>query len=164
MSPSRSQLLTSATGLCNAFASAAPLDELLSHFSTTHHVTAKEHGEPFLAPFIGRQFSGLRGRDSLETYFGLLEKYLTFEDMSFGEWVIDPESRKVSCKGRARFKWIEGEGNGQWWDEQFAYILDFDQDAKVTDYQVWSDSGAAYLARIGKLNDMRKHYEKEQIS
>ena len=48
----------------------------------------------------------------------------------------------------------EGEGKGQSWDEEFAYILDFDQSAKVTDYQVWADSGAAYLARRGELKQV----------
>ncbi len=31
-------------------------------------------------------------------------------------------------------------------------MLDFDDEAKVTDYQVWADSGAAFLARKGQLN------------
>ncbi|KAI0788762.1 hypothetical protein C8Q75DRAFT_698017, partial [Abortiporus biennis] len=147
----RSQLLSSATALCNAFASKAPLPDLLAHFSSTHAVSAKEHGLPLLAPFLGRQFIGQSGPQSLSTYFELLQKYLTFDEMSFGDWVIDTESRKVACKGKARFKWIEGVGDGQWWDEQFAYILDFDDEGKVTDYQVFADSGAAYLARLGEL-------------
>ncbi len=76
--------------------------------------------------------------------------------IDLGEWVIDAENRKVSVRGQARFKWIEGAGEGQWWDEQFVYVLDFDDEAKVTDYQVWADSGAAYLARLGKLNELRE--------
>ena len=68
---------------------------------------------------------------------------------------MDPEARKVSVKGKAKFKWIEGIGDGNWWNEQFAYILDFDDEGKVTDYQVWADSGAAYLAWKGKLNAIR---------
>ncbi|KAI0073504.1 hypothetical protein K474DRAFT_1710635 [Panus rudis PR-1116 ss-1] len=162
MPPSRSQLLASAQALCNAFASKAPIPELLAHFSHTHAVSAREHGLPFLAPFLGRTFTGLTGDNSIESYFSLLQKYLTYEDMSFGSWVVDQEARKVSCKGQARFRWIEGQGEGHAWNEYFAYILDFDQDAKVTDYQVWADSGAAYLARTGKLNDVRKEYEQEQ--
>ncbi|KAK7687871.1 hypothetical protein QCA50_009090 [Cerrena zonata] len=104
--------------------------------SKTHQVTAKQYGLPLLAPFLGRQFSGLKGPNSLETYFSLLRKYLTFENMTFDEWVVDAESSKVSCRGGAKFKWIEGDGDGQWWDEKFMYILDFGQDVKVTDYQV----------------------------
>ena len=73
-----------------------------------------------------------------------------------GEWVVDPDARKVACKGKARFKWTEGVGKGQGWDEKFAYVLDFDDEGKVTDYQVWADSGAAYLARLGQLNNLRE--------
>lgn len=73
-----------------------------------------------------------------------------------GKWVVDPVARKVACKGTARFRWTEGSGDGQAWDEQFAYILDFDDESKVTDYQVWADSGAAYLARLGQLNGLRE--------
>lgn len=43
----------------------------------------------------------------------------------------------------------------QSWDETFTYSLDFDDELKVTDYQVWADSGAAYLARLGKLDDLK---------
>lgn len=70
--------------------------------------------------------------------------------------MVDVDTRKVSVTGNARFKWTEGVGEGQWWDEQFVYVLDFDDEAKVTDYQVWADSGAAYLAQVGKLNKLRE--------
>jgi len=59
----------------------------------------------------------------------------------------------VSVKGQAKFTWIE---TGQSWDETFTYSLDFDDEPKVTDYQVWADSGAAYLARLGKLDELMK--------
>jgi hypothetical protein len=59
----------------------------------------------------------------------------------------------VSVKGRAKFTWIE---TGQTWDETFTYSLDFDDESKITNYQVWADSGAAYLARINKLDHVRK--------
>jgi hypothetical protein len=58
----------------------------------------------------------------------------------------------VSVKGRAKFTWIK---TRQSWDETFTYTLDFDDEAKVTDYQVWADSGAAYLARLGQLDGSR---------
>lgn len=35
-------------------------------------------------------------------------------------------------------------------------MLDFDDEGKVTDYQVWADSGAAYLASKGQLDQSRK--------
>lgn len=73
---------------------------------------------------------------------------------------MDTETRKVCCKGKARFRWIEegslGEMRGEWWDEVFVYVLTFDEQAKVVDYQVWADSGAAYLARYGMLDDRRR--------
>ncbi|KAI0083917.1 hypothetical protein BDY19DRAFT_603036 [Irpex rosettiformis] len=159
MPATREQLQSSAAALCNDFATQAPLDTLLSHFSTTHQVSAKEHGLQLLAPFLGRTFTG---RTGLEEYFGLLQKYLVYENMSFGEWVVDAEARKVNVRGKARFEWIEGVGKGQWWDEEFVYVLDFDDEAKITNYQVWADSGAAYLARTGKLRDLCKGPEKKE--
>ncbi|PIL25113.1 hypothetical protein GSI_13002 [Ganoderma sinense ZZ0214-1] len=152
--PTREQLLRSAQALCSAFASKSDNDTLLSHFSSTHQISAIEHGLPLLAPFLGRSFSGRAGANSVPAYFDLLRQYLTYQDMSFGTWVVDAEAQRVSVKGRAQFTWIEGEGNGQSWDEAFAYILDFDHDAKITDYQVWADSGAAYLARHGQLKQL----------
>lgn len=156
MSPARDQLLASAKALCDAFASKAPVDELLSHFSTTHQIFAAEHGEPFLVPFVGHAFEGRSGPQSVHTYFSLLPKYLTYEDMTFSDWVVDTESRKVSTRGSAKFTWIEGQGEGNTWEEDFVYILDFDEVGKVTDYQVWADTGAAYLAQRGELNAKRK--------
>lgn len=152
--PTRPQLLQSAQALCNAFAAKSDNDTLLSHFSSTHQISAIEHGLPLLAPFLGRSFNGRTGVNSVSAYFDLLRQYLTYQDMSFGTWVVDAEAQRVSVKGRARFTWMEGEGKGQSWDEAFAYILDFDQDAKVTDYQVWADSGAAYLACRGRLKQL----------
>ncbi|KAI0766601.1 hypothetical protein BD413DRAFT_568933 [Trametes elegans] len=149
--PTRAQLLESAKALCTAFASKADVDTLLSHFSSTHQISACEHGLPVLAPFLGRPFTGRAGANSVAAYFELLQKHLTYENMSFGEWTVDAEAQRASVVGTARFTWAEGAGKGQAWDEQFVYVLDFDQDAKVTDYQVWADSGAAYLARTGAL-------------
>ena len=85
MSPTRSHLLASAQALCNDLAGKASLQAVLSHFSTTHQVSAHEYGLPLLAPFLGRTFTGLSGPNSLETYFMLLHTYLVYEDMSFGE-------------------------------------------------------------------------------
>lgn len=156
MVSARAQLLASAQALCSAFAAKADLNILLSHFSTTHEITAVEYGEPFLAPFVGRPFTGRQGPESVAAYFNLLQKYLTYENMTFVEWIVDSEARKVSVRGTAKFTWTEGPGEGQWWEEDFVYVLDFDDDGKVTDYQVWADSGAAYLASRGELNAKRK--------
>lgn len=149
--PTRAQLLQAAQALCSAFAAKADVGTLLAHFSSTHQISALEHGLPVLAPFLGRPFAGRAGPSSVPAYFELLQQHLTYEDMSFGPYVVDAEASRVSVKGSAKFTWAEGEGKGQAWDETFVYILDFDQDAKVTDYQVWADSGAAYLARKAEL-------------
>ncbi|GJE91179.1 hypothetical protein PsYK624_073280 [Phanerochaete sordida] len=160
MSLSRSDLLAAAQALCDGFASKRPLPELLALFSTTHTISAHEYGEPFLAPFLGRTFVGRHGPGSVEAYVGLLQTHLDYEDMAFDSWIVDTEARKVSCRGRAKFTWTEGVGRGNWWHEQFAYHLDFDEDAKVVNYKVWSDSGAAYLASKGQLNAAREAFEK----
>ncbi|KAI0343063.1 hypothetical protein BDW22DRAFT_1329429 [Trametopsis cervina] len=148
----RDSLHAAATSLCASFASHAPLPVLLAHFSSTHALSAHEHGLPQLAPFVGRTFEGRAG---LEEYFGLLQKHLTYEDMVFDSWTIDASARKVSVRGSARFHWTEGAGAGQWWDERFVHMLDFDDECKITDYQVWADTGAAYLARMGRLDELR---------
>ncbi|TBU27271.1 hypothetical protein BD311DRAFT_797850 [Dichomitus squalens] len=161
--PTRDQLLESAQALCHAFASKSDIDTLLSHFSSTHQISAFEHGLPLLAPFLGRHFHGRAGATSVPAYFQLLQHYLTYDDMSFGTWVVDADAQRVSVKGRAKFTWTEGDGKGQSWDEQFAYILDFDQDAKVTHYQVWADSGAAYLARRDELKQLIEGSESANV-
>ena len=74
--------------------------------------------------------------------------------MHFSEYIVDVEERRVAVKGKAEFTWIS---TNQKWNETFAYALDFDEKNKVTRYQVWADSGAAYLARIGELDQKRKN-------
>ncbi|KAF9076581.1 hypothetical protein BDP27DRAFT_1313574 [Rhodocollybia butyracea] len=146
---SRSHYLSSATAFCDSFAQTKDLDTILSHFSTTHKISAIEHGERALGQFLGRSFDGL---DGVRSYFEIMATLVSYEDMKFSEFVVDAEARKVACKGKAKFTWIE---TGESWDETFAYMLDFDDEGKVTDYQVWADSGAAYLARKGELGKVR---------
>ncbi|KIJ57854.1 hypothetical protein HYDPIDRAFT_120262, partial [Hydnomerulius pinastri MD-312] len=117
----------------------------LSHFSTTHQCTAMEHGLPAFAPFLGRPFNG---REGITEYFSIIASLLTYENMCFSEYFADAEARKVSVKGRATFARIT---TNESWDETFTYVLDFDDENKVTDYQVWADTGAAYLASKGQL-------------
>ncbi|KAI0396890.1 transcription elongation factor S-II [Xylariaceae sp. FL0594] len=127
-----------------------------------------EHGLPQLAPFLGRDFRGLEGA---RRYFSALGKYLSYEDMRFVEFVVDAEAEsddptkgqkgkeqeggrrkgrggKVAVRGKATFTWTETK---QSWDETFLYVLRFDSRCKLTRYEVWADSGAAYLARRGEL-------------
>ncbi|KAI1267431.1 transcription elongation factor S-II [Xylariaceae sp. FL1019] len=181
--PTREELLQAATSFCDSFAQKKPLEEILSHFpspssrtSQTPHsqsnnnenqaqkrneIIVHEHGLPELAPFLGRDFTGLAGA---REYFEIVGQCLEYEDMRFVEYIVDPNPRtetnegsgedrvngggKVVVRGKARFTWKETK---QSWDETFVYILCFDDSAKVTKYEVWADSGAAYLARRGAL-------------
>lgn len=144
--PARTKLLSAAESFCNAFASKASLDTILSHFSTRYQVTVYEHGLSRLTPFLGRPFTGL---DGVKDYFGLLAKYLSYENMQFKNYIVDASANRVSVRGEARFTWTS---TGQGWDEVFTYQLAFDDDGKVVSYDVWADSGAAYLASKGLLD------------
>jgi len=156
MSPSRSELLLAARQFCEDFSNKKDIATLIFHFSTTQQATAIEHGEPALAPFLGRPFVGLIG---VQKYFETVASLLSYENMRFSEFVVDTEPRKVAVTGRARFKWMS---TGECWDETFSYILDFDEEHKIVVYQVWADSGAAYLASKGKLDETRKKKESAQ--
>lgn len=69
--------------------------------------------------------------------------------MRFSDYIVDAEVRKVSVRGEAVFT---NKKTGQSWDEVFRYVLEFDEDAKVKTYEIWADSGAAYLASRGELS------------
>jgi hypothetical protein len=76
--------------------------------------------------------------------------------MSFSEYFADDSSSKVSVKGKAKFTW---NATGESWNEVFVYTLDLDEEAKITDYQVWADSGALYLASKGELQKAKNSSE-----
>lgn len=143
--PSRDELLRSAQTFCNSFSEKQDVETLLSYFSTAHEVSAIEYGLPALAPFLGRPFTGI---SEIRRYFELIGSLLSYNDISFSEYLVDPETMKVSVKGAATFAWLS---TGQSWDEVFTYTLDFDDEFKLVRYQVWADSGAAFLAGHGKL-------------
>jgi hypothetical protein len=149
MSPSRSDLLAAAKQFCDAFSEKRDITTLISFFSTTHQVSVIEHGLPALAPFLGRTFTGIRG---VKEYFELISSLLSYEDMTFSEFVVDSDTNKVAMKGQSRFTWLSTDES---WEEAFSYIVDFDEELKIAQYQVWADSGAAYLARKGKLKEVR---------
>lgn len=88
MVSSRNQLLQAAEALCADFSAKKDTDALLSHFSKTYSCTAIEHGEPGLAPFLGKSYNGL---EAIRSYFELLVKLLTYENMRFSEWIVDTE-------------------------------------------------------------------------
>jgi hypothetical protein len=149
MSPKRrDQLLQAAQTFCTSFASQKPPEEIFSLFSTSPDVTAYEHGLPQLAPFLGREY---KGQDGIRKYFLMISSHLTYENMRFSDYIVDEVEGKVSVRGEARFTWIS---SGQSWDEVFTYMLAFDENCKVTNYEIWADSGAAYLAGRGELSEL----------
>lgn len=177
--PTRAELLAAAQAFCDSCAQKKPLDEILSHFSPpppppsssskgeakgeTNEIIVHEHGLPQLAPFLGREFRGVQGA---RRYFEILGECLGYEGMRFVEFIVDcgddgdeknggggakgggGRGGKVVVRGLARFTWLE---TGQAWDETFVYVLGFDGGAGLVRYEVWADSGAAYLARRGEL-------------
>ena len=145
--PSYASLLNSATSFCTAFAShTSPPDLLHNHF-THHHpsIRVHEHGLPQLAPFLGRTFTGASG---LAEYLSLVSSSLTYSDLHFTSYLVDAAARQVCVRGRGRFTWTS---TGQSWEETFVYLLGFDEEGRVEGYEVWADTGAAWLAGRGEL-------------
>ncbi|KAG0637640.1 hypothetical protein HOY80DRAFT_248394 [Tuber brumale] len=146
---SPSPLQSAANALCDTLSQSPPppLPAILQHFTST--ATAYEHGLPQLTPFLGRELP-------IPDYFTILADSLSFRNMQFKEYIVDEASGKVFVRGTGRFIWT---ATGEAWDECFVYLLDFVKDAggmwKVGRYQVWADSGAAYLARIGRLKKVQ---------
>jgi hypothetical protein len=136
----RSTLLAAAKTFCDAFSQKKDLDYILSLFSTTNPTSVVEYGDPSLAPFLGRKFEGY---DGAKQYFEIIADLLSYEDMSFSEYVVDADEGKVAVKGKATFTW---KATGKIWEETFSYVLDFDEGAKLIRYQIWSDTGSAYFA------------------
>lgn len=71
-------------------------------------------------------------------------------------WIVDEASMAVCLRGNAKFVW---KSTGQAWDETFVYRIVVAEDAggkglKVQEYRVWADTGAAYLARLGRLGEL----------
>jgi hypothetical protein len=147
VSPSRETLLTAAQAFCNAFASGHPPETILAqHFTRRRsRILVLEHGLAQLAPFLGRTF---RGAEGLIQYLSVVSECLSFEGMRFTEYTVDAEARRVAVRGQARFTW---KSTGQVWDEEFVYVLAFDGEARVEKYEIWADSGAAWLASRGEL-------------
>ncbi|KAI0117657.1 hypothetical protein F4776DRAFT_636126 [Hypoxylon sp. NC0597] len=145
----RTELLEAATAFCDSFAQKKPLDEILSHFSSSDNILAYEHGLPELAPFLGREF---RGREGVKEYFNIISSCLSYENMRFADYIVDAVENRVAVRGTAKFTWT---ATGESWDEFFSYALKFDGERKVVSYEIWADSGAAYLARKGQLKELR---------
>ena len=86
--------------------------------------------------------------DGLKEYFSLLGEHPSYQNMKFKDFVVDPEALKLCCRGEATFTW---QSTKQSWDEVFSYMLVYDGDCKLKGYEVWADSGAAYLASKGEM-------------
>ncbi|KAL4991417.1 hypothetical protein BDW68DRAFT_141683 [Aspergillus falconensis] len=148
--------LTNATqSLLDAFSTSSDLPTILNTFTSVPPPTAHEHGLPQLAPFLGRTFTG---HDQVEEYFTLLNEHLRIESMRFDdekEWAVDLETGIVCLKGYARFVSKESK---EGWDEVFIYrivlVEDEEKEVKVRSYEVWADTGAAYLAAKGELKSL----------
>ncbi|KAF9892816.1 hypothetical protein FE257_000405 [Aspergillus nanangensis] len=140
------------SSLCDDFSTGRPLANILSNFTISPPPIALEHGLPQLAPFLGREFTGL---DGLQEYFTLIGDLLTIKSMRFDaqdQWVVDIAKGVVCLRGYARFSAKETD---QSWDEVFIYRIEGVGNEcgewKVRRYEVWADSGAAYLALKGLL-------------
>ncbi|KAL2866989.1 uncharacterized protein BJX67DRAFT_110199 [Aspergillus lucknowensis] len=155
---SRTDLISPAKALCNAFSTAADLPTILSTFTTSPAPQVLEHGLQSLAPFLGRTFTG---RDGVTKYFDILNELLGIESMSLDdekEWVVDAKSMAVCLRGKARFVAKE---TGEKWDEVFLYRISLAEEEgggglKVSVYEVWADTGAAYLARKEQLGNISR--------
>jgi hypothetical protein len=163
-SSSREELLRSTKELCNVFANHGTIEEIISCFSSkiqsndnnnnnndnddnndnNNNIRLFEHGLPELAPFIGRSFYGIQG---IKDYFTIISNTLEYEDMIFCDYIVDVEKKVVSVRGKAKFIWKSTKKS---WNEIFIYRIQLDNEYKILIYEVWADSGAAYLASQAK--------------
>lgn len=158
---SREELLRSTKELCGVFANHGTIEEIISCFSSKSRsnnnyyddnvndndndndntsIRIFEHGLPELAPFIGRSFYGIQG---ITDYFTIISNTLEYEDMYFYDYSVDIEKKVVSVRGKAKFIW---KSTTKYWNEIFIYRIQLDNEYKILIYEVWADTGAAYLA------------------
>jgi hypothetical protein len=146
MGSHRNDILQAAQAFCATFAEKRDIDDILTHFSTTREPVVFEHGLLLLAPFLGRRFTGEEG---VRSYFKIISDLLSYDDMTFTEFLVDEHANKVTVRANAKFTWLSTRES---WPETFLYILEFDVHCKVVVYEIWADSGAAYLASRGQLS------------
>ena len=178
---SREELLRSTKELCNVFANHGTIEEIISCFSsksrsnnsknddndgdgddnnddndndndndnTSSPIRIFEHGLPELAPFIGRSFYGIQG---ITDYFTIISNTLEYENMYFYDYTVDIETKVVSVRGKAKFIW---KSTKKYWNEIFIYRIQLDNEYKILIYEVWADTGAAYLASQQSINQAR---------
>ncbi|EJC98976.1 uncharacterized protein FOMMEDRAFT_128703 [Fomitiporia mediterranea MF3/22] len=134
MPPQRTDLLGAARAFCDAFANKQPIDNILSSFADALDTRCIEYGTDYVAPFLGRPFTGL---DGAKEYFTRVNQKLTYKDMHFSDFIVDTDELKVSVKGSATFTSKEYERS---WDEVFTYRFEFDEQLKIKSYEVWGDT------------------------
>ena len=81
------------------------MEEISSHFSTTHITSRFERVLPTLAPFLGRTFT------KPAKYLGIIAKHLTYKNMKFFMCMVNVETHKVNVQGSANSKRIETGGS-----------------------------------------------------
>ncbi|OEU08587.1 hypothetical protein FRACYDRAFT_249480 [Fragilariopsis cylindrus CCMP1102] len=128
---SREELLRSTKELCNVFANHGTIEEIISCFSSKGQSNT---------PFIGRSFYGIQG---ITDYFTIISNTLEYENMYFYDYTVDIETKVVSVRGKAKFIW---KSTKKYWNEIFIYRIQLDNEYKILIYEVWADTGAAYLA------------------
>ena len=138
----RDDWLRSTRALCNAFANHSSIEQIIDCFTSSQqdNILLFEHGLPELAPFVGRAFQGTQG---IRDYFGVVSEHLSYKAMSFSDYSVDTELAVVSVRGSAEFTC---KSTGKHWNECFIYRIQLDDDGKIVVYEVWADTGAAYLA------------------
>ncbi|KAJ5726337.1 uncharacterized protein N7483_007694 [Penicillium malachiteum] len=155
----RGSLVEPVNALLAAFTSSSPPSSIISTFTTDPKPLIHEHGLPQLAPFLGRTFSGVEG---ISEYFEILSRILNINSMVFEpnpEWLVDITNMCVTLRGAAIFEWKDTKNS---WGETFIYRIALATDRSddrlksgrilVSEYRIWADTGAAYLARLGQLN------------
>ena len=142
----RDDWLTSTRKLCDVFACQGSIEEIIDTFSSSRQdeIMLFEHGLPELAPFLGRKFTGRQG---VRDYFEIVSKHLSYKGMSFSDFIFDKDCKVVSVRGKAEFTW---KSTGKSWKEVFIYRINLDEEGKILTYEVWADSGAAYLSSLSE--------------
>ncbi|KAL4873539.1 hypothetical protein BDV12DRAFT_80300 [Aspergillus spectabilis] len=161
----RTPLINATSALTTAFASRAPLGTLVSQFTVLPAAQAREHGHPKLGTFMGHTFIGHKG---VGEYFNLVEKQMRLREIIFddeSDWVVDTEKSVVCLRGKARW---QDKLSEEEWDEIFAYRVALAEEEseqskekgelKVRFYEVWADTGAAFLANGGSLRHLETAY------
>ncbi|KAJ5930581.1 hypothetical protein N7466_006074 [Penicillium verhagenii] len=159
---SRSTLIAPVRSLLNTLTTPNPISTITSTFTTKPAPIAHEYGLPQLAPFLGHTYTGIDGPEGISVYFGILVETLDIKSMTFepeSNWLVDDTNMAICLRGSAKFIWRQ---TGQWWDETFIYRIVLAKDTSedddkrdqylVSEYKVWADTGAAYLARTGGLH------------